>query len=692
MLEKIQKLEQETEKLKNDLNELINEQQLQPSSELINHKINALKNQLYYISKQIESLQSPQAQPQQVVQKQQIKKQVKEPIKQKVAPQKEKNLEATLGKNVMAIAASILIFISLIFFGTLIVPYLTDTIKMVLMFFVSFAFTILGLTFLQKDNTNKWFLSISGCGMGAIYISLIVSFVYFNAFNDIILYIFIAIWAIAAAILSKTKSQLFEVIGQIGIFISVFWGVSNDNVDSAKFTFLVIYFIITSIIFTISNLQKEYNKNLISNIFNTLSISVLLFGSIHFEGNMLAAVLLPLYLLSLIALKFVYNTTEKEDGFIITTAFDYIVLFLLVMNFLENIFKLNTNTMTLITGVFAIFYTIAIFISYEIKLQIKENPVKILLDIFCIILLLMSAIGFMEIELELLNIFLPIMAIALLFYGFKECNNYCKAYSITIIIFSFFAVNEILQFFYVAAFIGAFIYYTIKTEDYNQVFKNILYIILIVSANILFEPITNDGRYELYDLQSICKVTLMTLFSVAFCKLLTKNPYTKEDEKASRIIGYIINAILMITATTLIDSTDGIYKILAILISIALYSINIRNILENFNENLAGVYICLKYTILISAILNSISAANFIVDIVFFIISIACIIIGFKQSYKSFRYYGLVLSLTSVIKLTLIDITYNNSIGRAFSFFICGVLCFAISLIYNKIDKNFKNK
>jgi hypothetical protein len=31
---------------------------------------------------------------------------------------------------------------------------------------------------------------------------------------------------------------------------------------------------------------------------------------------MLAAILLPLYLLSLIVLKFIYNTIEKEDGFI----------------------------------------------------------------------------------------------------------------------------------------------------------------------------------------------------------------------------------------------------------------------------------------------------------------------------------------------------------------------------------------
>ena len=48
MLEKIEKIEQETEKLKNELNDLINEQQNQPSSDLINHKINALKNQLYF--------------------------------------------------------------------------------------------------------------------------------------------------------------------------------------------------------------------------------------------------------------------------------------------------------------------------------------------------------------------------------------------------------------------------------------------------------------------------------------------------------------------------------------------------------------------------------------------------------------------------------------------------------------------
>ena len=183
----------------------------------------------------------------------------------------------------------------------------------------------------------------------------------------------------------------------------------------------------------------------------------------------------------------------------------------------------------------------------------------------------------------------------------------------------------------------------------------------------------------------------MTIFSIIYNKLLTINPFTKEDEKSSRTIGYIINAMLMFSATGLITES-GIYGFVGILIAAALYSININTIFENFNENLAGTYICLKYTVLISTILSSINAENFIIDIVFFIISTVCIILGFKKDYKSFRYYGLILSLISIIKLTLIDITYNNSIGRAFSFFICGILCFTISLIYNKIDKNFKNR
>jgi len=45
-----------------------------------------------------------------------------------------------------------------------------------------------------------------------------------------------------------------------------------------------------------------------------------------------------------------------------------------------------------------------------------------------------------------------------------------------------------------------------------------------------------------------------------------------------------------------------------------------------------------------------------------------------------------------MVKLILIDIYYDNSAGRAASFLVCGMLCFAISALYTYIDKRMKKE
>ena len=82
--------------------------------------------------------------------------------------------EALLGKSIMGIAASVLIFISLILFATLIIPNLTETLKLILMYGVSIIVTVVGLTqWIRKNST--FFLSIGACGVGSIYISLFLN-------------------------------------------------------------------------------------------------------------------------------------------------------------------------------------------------------------------------------------------------------------------------------------------------------------------------------------------------------------------------------------------------------------------------------------------------------------------------------------------------------------------------------------
>ena len=48
--------------------------------------------------------------------------------------------------------------------------------------------------------------------------------------------------------------------------------------------------------------------------------------------------------------------------------------------------------------------------------------------------------------------------------------------------------------------------------------------------------------------------------------------------------------------------------------------------------------------------------------------------------------------MLSIFKLLMVDAHYENTLGNAISFFVSGVLCFAISMIYNYLDKKMGNK
>ena len=76
------------------------------------------------------------------------------------------------------------------------------------------------------------------------------------------------------------------------------------------------------------------------------------------------------------------------------------------------------------------------------------------------------------------------------------------------------------------------------------------------------------------------------------------------------------------------------------------------------------------------------------VGIVLRVLAVLLILFGFWKSRKPVRIYGLILVLVSICKLILLDISYGKLELRAFSFLICGVICFGISFLYNRMDKN----
>ena len=167
-----------------------------------------------------------------------------------------------------------------------------------------------------------------------------------------------------------------------------------------------------------------------------------------------------------------------------------------------------------------------------------------------------------------------------------------------------------------------------------------------------------------------------------------------------------LNCIVLLKGVTLIHNINvivdnglsafvisGIILLIVMLLSSLLCFIGCRELLSR-NNKILEYYVGIKATLFINLVMGAFvdSGLGYVYSIVCLLIAVASIIIGFSKELKSFRLYGLLLSLCSVFKLVMIDISYDNSLGRIFSFIISGLLCFGIVWIYNKMSERINKE
>lgn len=70
------------------------------------------------------------------------------------------------------------------------------------------------------------------------------------------------------------------------------------------------------------------------------------------------------------------------------------------------------------------------------------------------------------------------------------------------------------------------------------------------------------------------------------------------------------------------------------------------------------------------------------------LLAVVAIYVGFKINISIIRHFGLGISLLMVAKFILVDLSGENSITRVLAFVVGGVLCFLISVIYNRLSKS----
>lgn len=591
----------------------------------------------------------------------------------KSAPKKKENVENKIGKNGMAILASILIFFSLILFAGIAFSYLSNIAKVVIMYAISIAIAVFGVVKMTKINTEKdakfktFYTTLAACGIGAVYITDLVAYFGFKCLPLVVFIVFLVIWILVTMCLAYKFSPIFAYISNIGLIIATVLTAVQFNSSIVAF---ILYTICLAALYLIGR-TKNFNRDSYFFIQYPLVFIVL---SVAVETGALSYTIFAVLLLSVLVFANIAYKPDKK--YIITNSIAVILNICALVRMCSGV---DGNIMKYVT----ILLLIGIMAMYYVRFY---SDIRVLFYIVYAVTYFVSIFLFLTTDMYITVAFIPFILFLVL--GFVKKDIWIRAGGYLALVSS----------------------YMIQMNFYESwiVFAFYFLILVAVALVVRFMLYSMVDKYVVTAAMCLVLSYIIDIFKIDICisfaifgilafitntELYRKNIETGAEEISSKIIGYVFAVVMIYTGITSSFSksiTPELYQVIVImLITLVLSCMNTVKLFKlGLPELLVGFYICIKFSLWIYTVLHRLEAASYVISIVGILVAIVCIVLGFRLRQKSFRLYGLIISMVSVIKLILFDISYDSNILRPVGFFVAGVLCFAISFIYSKLEKS----
>lgn len=610
----------------------------------------------------------------------------------------QKDVEKTIGKTVMGICASVLIFISFIFFAMLVLPYLNDTIKMLMMYSISGGFTLAGALLLMHDKENKAFIALMGCGVGAIYISVFLSTVYFGAMNEIVFYICLFVWAVFVCVFSKLHSGIFLIIGQLGINLSVMAGVSmcNDRNNVNQLLVVAIYNLIAQTVFYFSHFRKGYKENLINQIGWAVGMYVILAGGCEdYAADALAGACVGIVAVLTALVPFVLSMTAHHIDVKQNVTFGVFNSLYLWAAFCVYTDRLDNSVASVVAAIILILFLVVL----ELRIPQMNHVGKIVLQ--CSVFLMLDIV---VLNIELWNRYAAMAPLALgcLIYGFCRGNAVYKAAGLAyaILLLSNPMSHGMMVIWGILLAMCTVVLWLCFRQQYRPWMKMVGYLLMlcVLTSNLPFatEGIRNIGEWKLV---LVLAVPVLLNILVSKVPLLYRDLRTGEEERDFRIETGVMQIVLMVVSYLLmILLRSRSTTIAAILLGMLVTFTNSYGLMKRDENGWMGVYVGAKAVLWVFFAAIALKAPSILISVAGLLAALSCVVTGFVvgvrtgRGAKQIRIFGLVMVLICLLKLIMFDLPYDSTLFHALGFFISGVLCFAISLVYNLADKYFMRK
>lgn len=201
-------------------------------------------------------------------------------------PPPKKDKEFNFGKNLLGILASLLVFI-----GILLTAWASGSrwIQLCGILAAGLFLMLLGmLASRRKSAYRTFFLSVSGCGAGILYLGIMLGYWYYELLSVLGMYALFLLWAGLMYLLSRGKLPVFQNIGHIGMVVAVFSQLDNytkfqlssfsDHFsEQANFQLLIMtcYVCISALFYLLTNRQERPEKHLFTLYANGICVGLL---------------------------------------------------------------------------------------------------------------------------------------------------------------------------------------------------------------------------------------------------------------------------------------------------------------------------------------------------------------------------------------------------------------------------------
>lgn len=631
--------------------------------------------------------------------------------------------ETIVGKYFIGALAALLVFIAAISLIGLVWDELTPFSKLLLISTTGTLLTVFGF-WLIRSKKNSVNAIILGTGSGLLFISILSADMAFNLISHNIAILLCCIWSIFFILSSRFINVFFTtIIAYIGSYIALSFGLTLLSSDS-ELLILTLFASVISAVMIYNAFKNKVNHQLIASLLlSLLSFSTITLRTI-IDGILLSDQILKYCFTQTIVIIIIYILMNVLYRIVDRKKYSWTIGVALITATLTALYFINLYSNYIVGLEFeaiCIFFFIVNFVQIIINHLILKETYKRTTLFYVFVLVCTSVL----INITLFDVLTGVIIVAFLLMiidSVTKQNDYVAVTSFVILfdVASLFTSNEIVLSNAVygviqIALIASIIYKNYKIKNYEHI--NLLKIagVATVLINSFFIPKHFIGSIMI-DNQSLDLTIIRTIgyiiAVVSFALLFKINYFHDWDREAMNDNGLShgihisknMRTLFLFSSTVLYfiglngisDSSIWYQQLIFTLSTIIMAFIQTYYIIQNSNETnqLSEIWIGIKYLVLSWTIFDSffsLGINSVAYSIIGLIIAILSISFGFRFQFKSLRLYGLILTIIMVIKFILIDLSEENSITRVISLIIGGLICFGISVIYNKLNTKIED-